>query len=143
MQSLRQLQESSEVTFTLIHTQEDDTDAERAIYEAELQSLGARENRLREAYMAGVDSLEDYRVNKGILDNRRQELEDLLTGLLRDTPDPAAYKQQFLLSVSSVIDILESDADYCTKGEALRGIVQKIVFFKETQTLEFHYYLSV
>ncbi len=143
MQSLRQLQESSEVTFTLIHTQEDDTDAERAIYETELQGLDAREKRVREAYMAGVDSLEDYRVNKGILDNRRRELTELLAGLQRETADPAAYKQQFLVSVQSVIDILESDADYCTKGEALRGIVQKIVFFKETQTLEFHYYLSV
>ena len=29
------------------------------------------------------------------------------------------------------------------KAEALRGIVRKIVFYKDTNTLEFHYYLMV
>lgn len=44
--------------------------------------------------------------------------------------------------ISSVLDIIESDTPYEIKGEVLRSIVRKIVFYKNTQTLEFHYYLT-
>ena len=113
------------------------------IYETELRDIDNKEKRVKEAYMAGVDSLEEYRANKNILDNRKNELTALLDKLKKDAPSSEAYQEQFLSTVSSVIDILESDADDCMKGEALRGIIQKIVFYKETQTLEFHYFLSI
>ena len=51
--------------------------------------------------------------------------------------------EQFLSRVQSVLDIIESDAPNDLKAEALRGIVSKIVFYKDTNTLEFHYYLMV
>ena len=51
--------------------------------------------------------------------------------------------KQFLSRVQSVLDIIESDAPNDLKAEALRGIVRKIVFYKDTNTLEFHYYLMV
>ena len=143
LESLRSVKESGTATFFLIRKQDYDTDTERMIYETELKDIDNKEKRIREAYMAGVDSLEEYKANKVILDKRKNELTALLDKLKKDAPSSEAYQEQFLSTVSSVIDILESDADYCTKGEALRGIIQKIVFYKETQTLEFHYFLSI
>jgi len=143
LQSLHMVRESGDATFSLIHTQITNEEAEKIIFESELRGLDAKESRIREAYMAGVDTLEEYKLNKELLDRRRRELTTRLDELQTAAPTPESYKEQFLKTVSSVIDILESDADYCTKGTALRGIVQKIIFYKETQTLEFHYFLSV
>lgn len=143
LQSLHAVCDTGNVTFSLIETQTSDTDTERMIYEAELHDIVNKERRVKEAYMAGVDSLDEYKANKAILDNRRNELRDLLDGLEKATPSPEDYQEQFLKTVHSVIDILESDADNCIKGEALRGIIEKIVFYKETQTLEFHYFLRI
>lgn len=143
LKSLRMVQESGDATFTLVRTQSTDEETERMIYEEELRGIDIKEKRIREAYLAGVDTLEEYKINREILDARRKELSAHLERLKSNTLSPESYKEQFLQTVGSVIEILESDADYCTKGTALRGIVQKIVFFKETKTLEFHYFLSI
>ena len=143
LESLRSVKDTGNATFSLVRTSDYDASAELRIYEAELKDLDKKEQRIKEAYVAGFDTLEEYGSNKKILDNRRKELNELIAASDCSTLSPEAYKEQFLGTVASVIDILESDADNCTKGEALRGIIQKIVFFKETQTLEFHYYLSV
>lgn len=142
---LKSLQEARDTgaAFSLIHSKADDKDAEKAIYTEELKGIDAKEKRIREAYMSGVDTLEEYKRNKAMLGIRREEIRKRLEELEGNSVSPEAYRQQFLQTVGSVLDVLESDADYCTKGEALRGIVQKIVFFKESQTLEFHYFLSV
>lgn len=143
LESLRAVTAAGTATFSVVKTQDGDTATERMIYEAELQDIVNKEKRIKEAYMAGVDTLEEYKANKSILDKRKNELTALLEELDHDELSPEAYQEQFLGTVASVIDILESDADYCIKGEALRGIIQKIVFYKETQTLEFHYYLTI
>ena len=143
LESLKAVTASGTATFSLIRSEDYDTDTERMIYETELKDIDNKEKRIKEAYMAGVDSLEEYKANKVILDKRKNELTALLEKLKKDAPSSESYQKQFLDTVSSVIDILESDADYCVKGEAIRGIIQKIVFYKETQTLEFHYFLSI
>lgn len=143
LESLRSVTSSGSAAFSLIRTQDSDTATEQMIYETELKDITNKEKRVREAYMAGVDTLEEYKANKMILDNRKNELISLLENLKTENLSPEDYQKQFLSTVTSVIDILESDADYCVKGEALRGIIQKIVFCKETQTLEFHYFLSI
>lgn len=143
MESLHAVNDTGAATFSLIRSQDNDTDAERMIYETELNDIENKEKRIKEAYIAGVDTLDEYRTNKTILDNRRNELISLMEKLQTEEISPESYQEQFLKTVSSVIEILESDADNGTKGEALRSIIQKIVFYKETQTLEFHYYLKI
>lgn len=143
LESLHAVIESETATFSLIRTEEYDTDTERMIYETELKDIESKEKRIKDAYIAGVDSLEEYKANKNILDKRKDEITALLNELKKGDLSSESYQEQFLGTVASVIDILQSDADYCIKGEALRGIIQKIVFYKETQTLEFHYFLKV
>lgn len=143
LDSLHKVLESKIVSFELIRTQEEASDIERTIYENELRDLSIKESRIREAYINGVDTLEEYKSSKEILDRRRMQLTESLNGLQSEELSSEAYQEQFLNTVASVLKVLESDADYCTKGEALRSIIKKIVFFKETQTLEFHYFLSV
>lgn len=78
-----------------------------------------------------------------MIEKRRADLEVLLSELTTAASGPENYKEQFLSRVQSVLDIIESDAPNDLKAEALRGIVREIVFYKDTNTLEFHYYLMV
>ena len=93
--------------------------------------------------MNEIDTLEDYKRNKEMIEKRRADLEVLLSELTTAASGPENYKERFLSRVQSVLDIIESDAPNDLKAEALRGIVRKIVFYKDTNTLEFHYYLMV
>ena len=50
-----------------------------------------------------VAKVEEYKANKNILDNRKNELSALLDKLKNNAPSPEAYQEQFLGTVASVI----------------------------------------
>lgn len=137
------LENVTDVSFELVRTCESTEDLDKQRYERELSSLDRKMERIREAYMNEIDSLEDYKRNKDMIEKRRSELTTLLDDLNSTECSPGNYKEQFLGHVQSVLDIIESDAPNELKATALRGIVRKIVFYKDTNTLEFHYYLMV
>ncbi len=135
--------EQENLSFELVQTTYSDDEMTRLIYENELKGLENKYRRIREAYIQEVDTLEEYKVNRSILDKRKEELESLLAALHTSSNNPEEYREQFLSRISSAIDIIESDAPYELKGEALRSVVRYITFTKETQTLEFHYFLAI
>lgn len=137
------LEAREDVSYTLVKTSYTDTDIERLMYQNELQGLSKKEERMKDAYLNGIDTIEEYKRNREMIDTRRKELQELIDNLASASLNPADYKEQFLSKVKSVLDIIESDAPYELKGEALRSIVQKIVFYKDTETLEFHYYIHI
>ena len=78
-----------------------------------------------------------------MIEKRRADLEALLSELTTAASGPENYKEQFLSRVQSVRVSYTHLPPNDLKAEALRGIVRKIVFYKDTNTLEFHYYLMV
>lgn len=137
------LNTTNNVDFKLIRTSYTNVDLERRVFESELAGLDTKEKRIKDAYVSGIDTLEEYKANRDIISKRRKELELKLKELEESAISPGDYKEQFLTAISSVIEVIESDAPYELKAEALRSVVQKIVFYKETDTLEFHYYLMI
>lgn len=138
------LNSSTDISFELVRKVEPTDVLDRQRYEHELSSLDRKMERIREAYLNEIDTLEDYKRNKQMLEKRRIDLQTLLDALsASSSAAPADYKEQFLSRIQSVLDIIESDAPNSLKAEALRGVVQKIVFYKDTNTLEFHYYLMI
>ena len=132
---------TEDVSFQLVRTNFTDAEVEKTIYENELKSLENKYKRIKEAYLNEVDTLEEYKANRDMLDGRKAELIRLIDNLQIPSSAPEDYKEQFLQNVHSVIDIIESDAPYELKGNSLRNVLEKIVFRKESQTLEFHYQL--
>lgn len=145
LQSLHELLQNGEnaCSFELIQTTYSDTEMDLAMYRNELKLLEGRYKRIREAFLAEIDTIEEYKSNKAILDQRKGELEALISQLSVPIKEPADYNGEFLRQVSSVISVIESDAPYELKGEALRSICSKIVFIKSSKTLEFYYRLIV
>ena len=118
-----------------------DPDGRRSVYEKQLRELKHRERRIREAYEKGIGTLEEYQKNRESVEKQYKDISALLQSLTTEPP-PSCDQEQFLARITSVLDLLESKAPCDLKGQALRGILKKIVFYKETETLEFHYYLD-
>ena len=137
------LSSEAEITYDLISAMNTDLNVERQHYQKELDSLIPKEKRIKDAYIDGIDSLDEYKRNRIIIENRRKDLISKLSGLDSENLDSDKHKELFLSNIRSLIDIIKTETAYELKGEALRSTVKKIIFYKDTQTLEFHYFLSI
>lgn len=112
------------------------------VYQKELERLCGREKRIKEAYEAGIDSLEEYRENKIRLNSERQRLEESLESSRNRNRDPDADRKILLEKIQTIYSIIQDDTfDYETKGTFIRSVVEKIVWDKEKNTLSFHLYM--
>lgn len=139
------LDSTSDISFDLVRTCAPTVELDQQRYQRELLSLDKKLNRCREAYINEVDTLEDYKRNKAMIEKRRGDLLALLDGLTTAAAKPNLedYKEQFLRQVQSVLEVLEDDVPNNLKAEALRSIIRDIVFYKSEDSFEFHYYLMI
>ncbi len=96
--------------------------------------------RAKQAYREGVDSLEEYKIAKA-------QIGEKIDGLIRQK-EKAAQKEngidlrRFAQTVTEVINLLEApSASEDLKNEALKTIVQKIIFYKPDKHIEIHFYI--
>ena len=134
---------SGNISYTLKERQPIEVSNEKNILTSRLESLSGKEERIKASYREGIDTLEEYKANKALLQKERIHLEEQLKELEdnapKDTPDPAA---NMLLRVQGVYDILVSDSFAAAqKNEALKQIVDKIVYDREQDSLKIYYFL--
>ena len=117
------------------------TDEDTSLLEEQLQKLEQKESRIKEAYRNGVDTLAEYKENKEILQKERAELESLLK-----TKTAAAdidYSPVILAGIRTAVDVLKDEnADYDKKASAIRSVVEKVVYDRQTDSLSLYYYYS-
>lgn len=117
---------------------DDQVENKRDILNVQLNRLNAREKRIKEAYLGGVDSLEEYKKNKEDIEKERELL-------YQQSKDQEECKKNIDMpgKIRGVYDILSSD-EYSKdeKYNAITSIVKKIVFDRENKTLDFHYYIK-
>lgn len=93
-------------------------------------------DRVREAYESGVDTLEEYKINKVKINQRIKELE-----MMR----PEQISQNEIIKntekkITATLDILENpDVSETIKNIALREILDKIIFLKPRGIIEIFY----
>ena len=100
-----------------------------------------KEKRIKDAYMNGIDTMEEYKENKALLLLERKELEEKINSC-RPKPDTSAdVEKNMKKNIQNVYDIISSDqfTDQ-QKNEALKSIVEKIVYNRDTDTAEIYYY---
>lgn len=134
---------SGNISYTLKERQPIEVSNEKNILTSRLESLSGKEERIKASYREGIDTLEEYKANKALLQKERIHLEEQLKELEdhapKDTPDPAA---NMMLRVQGVYDILVSDSfTAAQKNEALKQIVDKIVYNREQDSLKIYYFL--
>ena len=104
----------------------------------ELSRISMRESRIRDAYESGIDSLQEYKENKGRLNTDRQKLELELDNLLHKKDEKLTDKSEVLKEIKSVNDVLKDpEVGYEEKGVLIRTIVDQIVWDKEKNKMYF------
>lgn len=96
-------------------------------------------SRCKDAYQAGVDTLEEYRDNKARLEEniRRLEEQAASSAAAPEQFDKVAYAKK----TADVLRFLESSADESAKNEALRSVVDHITYEKASQHLAIYFYV--
>lgn len=110
------------------------------LIQIQLEKLTGKEERIREAYVNGIDTLEEYKRNKQLISKERENLkQQLLSFSISNNQElNIPEKKQ---PISDVIMALESD-DFSNieKNEAIRSIIEKIVYDKQNETILVYYY---
>lgn len=129
----------SGLKLNIIPRQRTDLEAERQRLEQLLRREEAVLGRYKEAYAAGVDSLEEYREHKAASSKRTQEVLKALEKLKRPAgAGPAAFSEKHR-EVSRALK--EGELSDQEKNLLLRGFVDHMVFYRAMKKVEVVYYV--
>ena len=115
-----------------------DIKKEASVAEAQLTKERRKLERIREAYEAGVDTLEEYKENKLKITQRIRELEATVKSTPRRTDDE--IREEIRGRVSGCLETLTDESiSESVKNLALRSIVDRITFIRPGCTVEILY----
>ncbi|MGN1135563.1 MAG: zinc ribbon domain-containing protein, partial [Oscillospiraceae bacterium] len=125
--------ENCEFEFEIRKDPANETDSINSILlEKEYKKL----ERVKEAFEAGIDTLEEYKLNKARIQNRITELE-------KDIPKPSTEEitEKIKESISDIlIQLRDNSVSENEKNTLLRSIISGIVFDKKNMTIQIKYH---
>lgn len=113
-------------------------DAEAAALTRSISTMERRLDRLRDAYLAGVETLDSYAAAKRRID---VELETLRAELrsLSSEPDEQDIDSQLRSALSRALTVFESDADVMEKSATASNVFDTILYDRTTGLLQITY----
>lgn len=112
-------------------------ESDNSFLEAALAKLEQKEQRIKQAYRDGIDTLAEYKENKEIINEERERLLNSMQQQIdnqRKTAEPVDLANE----IRSVIDIINSDANNTIKGEAIRSVIEYATYVKCENRLDVH-----
>ena len=141
LESIKTVLNNGKITYRKIEAKTDDTVDLKTILEDQIKKIDVKLQRIKEAYMNGIDTMEEYKENKQAVQEEKQHLEKQLSEIKEEKNNSKNDDKDMLLRVKNVYDILSSDSvDVMTKNEVLRSVVEKIVYEKDKDLLKVYYY---
>lgn len=112
------------------------------ILNKQLERVDQKEARIKEAYRNGIDTLEEYKENKELLLKEKsdilKEIEALTAKVDTNTEDIPNRMRERIQNAYSIVSSDEfSDQQ---KNEAIRSVVEKIIWHKDEKLAEVFYY---
>ena len=143
MEALERILSTGYVDFKYSAPLTDSSNSKLPFLKKELESLVKKEQRIKAAYIDGIDTLDEYKANKNrIADERKQITKKIHELSVPTNVDTTALQQQMLLRCRNIYDILKSAADNEKKAAAIRSICESITFDRDTCTFKYVFYLS-
>ncbi len=142
MTSLNEVLESGNIDYEVQKPAPAQDHTEAAALHARLKRLDQKESRIKDAYMDGIDTLEEYKQNRQLIQNERESILELLRQ--NQVPeDPDRQKEAMLANIRSVLDILASDQfTTAQKNAAMKSIISKIVYDRDKHHIDIYYILG-
>ena len=124
--------------FTIVPKTPKKTDTATVDYDKLIAVEERRLERAREAYLAEIDTIEQYSQNKKEITAR---IDDLKARQAKDTTATEVDVEVFAKKVMSVLELLErEDVAPAAKNEVLRTIIEKIVYEKAKNNLAIYFH---
>ena len=98
----------------------------------QIASVKAKLGRVKEAYVTGIDTLEEYKANKEKLEAEIAHLKELVVPEVK----PQTVTVDVIRTVHDTIMNAQSDSE---KATAINSIVDHIIYDKEADTMEFFF----
>lgn len=141
LESIKTVLDNGKITYRKIESKTDDTVDLKTILEDQIKKIDVKLQRIKEAYMNGIDTMEEYKENKQAVQEEKQHLEKQLSEIKEEKNNSKDDDEDMLLRVKNVYDILSSDSvDATTKNDVLRSVVEKIIYEKDKDLLKVYYY---
>lgn len=93
--------------------------------------------RMKEAYLNGIDTLEEYRKNKELLLKESNEIEQTIQ-LFQNKSKEKNTQLEMLKQLNGIYNILVSEVDKTMKHEALSSIIDKIIYHKKNEHIDIY-----
>jgi len=137
--TFKDVMSGGELKFILKKQASDNNVDSSELINQQLKKLEDKERRIKQAYMDGIDSIEEYKENKLLIQTERDELTAALTKISKDTDNTS----KMMSEISSVYDIITNDTyDKVTRANAIRSVVDHMVYNKKEDTLEVYFFLA-
>ena len=120
------------------------SDNEIALLNKAISKLEIKLAKIKDAYIDGIDSLEEYKENKQRILQEREQLTIKIQNLSEASPAALSREEsieKLLDNIRLSLEILKNEnATQIEKGNAIRNIVEKIVYDKANNSYTFYYY---
>mgnify|MGYP004508464423 FL=1 len=105
-----------------------------------LKNIEDKERRIKQAYRDGIDTLEEYKDNKAILQKEREKVMEIIS---KQTPVQHDEDNEIMLSqIKNAYEIIKNEElDKLTRANAIRSVVSKAVYDNEKDTLDIYFRL--
>lgn len=104
----------------------------------QLEKLSIRETRAKEAYLDGIDTKEEYRENRKLIQNEITLIQEKLRSLSQ--PADATEIEEIHINIEEIILKLQDDTvSILEKHTALESVLEKMEYDKEKDEFYFYY----
>lgn len=137
--SLKQVLDLGDVNFT-VHGSETNSGSHTNIIHAQIKQVKLKLERAKNSYIAGIDTIEEYKATKTSL---TEELNRLKKQSDQIQPNSEAAKEKMLENIQNVYNIITSKESSVTqKNTAIKSILEKVVFSKKDNRIDIYYYID-
>jgi site-specific DNA recombinase len=139
IEALKEVLALGTINFT-VRRSETDNSSHVNLIQAQMKQVKLKLERVKNSYMAGVDTIEEYKATKISL---MEELDRLEKQSEQMQPNSDIAKKKMMENVQNVYNIITSEE--CTvvqKNSAIKSILEKVVFSKKDNHIDLFYYLD-
>lgn len=98
--------------------------------------------RCKNLYIEGIDTIDEYKTNKEALEHEKKAIEDKLSGINVNIPSAKEELSTFKIKAQNVYEVLVDDKiDEDVKYAIIHELIEKIIFYKDSYTIEIFYKL--
>lgn len=143
LEALEYTCKQSHISFKVVKTQDFLKSGSDHLLRQRLLEIDKKEERIRQAYRDGIDTIDEYKENKRILNEERSILQQQIGALKPAGTSEPKYQMIAKGQIKNVYELVTNDTiDVQTKNEAMKSIIDRIVYDKPGNTLKIFFRLG-